>query len=135
MAYQFPQPYTGAYIKGLFDKIVSAMNLTGIIKADGSDFSAATEGTDYTHFKGKIVTLSAAGWSDNQQTVSIPGVTSDDSYAVIAAPDQDSIDAWSESGCKVSAQGTNTVTFVCESVPSEDLTINVVHGEVDFDAT
>ena len=69
-------------------------------------------------------TLAAAGWSGNTQTVSVVGVTA--SNTVIVAPDPASFAAYTESGIRCTAQASGTLTFVCEDVPAETLTVNVV---------
>lgn len=70
-----------------------------------------------------VVTLAANNWSGNQQTVTASGVTADNT--VIPGPAPASHAAYAENGVYCSAQGTNTLTFTCDSVPSADLTVNV----------
>lgn len=70
------------------------------------------------------VTLSATAWSSNEQTVSVIGVSSDNT--VIPGPAPTSHTAYAEAGVYCSAQATNSLTFVCENTPSEDLLVNVV---------
>ena len=69
------------------------------------------------------VTLSASGWSSNQQTVTATGVTADNT--VIPGPAPASHAAYAECGVYCSAQAANALTFTCDSVPSADLTVNV----------
>lgn len=69
-------------------------------------------------------TLAAAGWSGNTQTVSVGGVTA--SNTVIVAPDPAIFSTYTESGIRCTAQASGTLTFVCEDVPAETLTVNVV---------
>lgn len=69
------------------------------------------------------VTLSASGWANNQQTVTVTGVTADNT--VISGPAPASHAAYAESGVYCSAQAANALTFTCDSVPSADITVNV----------
>lgn len=72
----------------------------------------------------KTASLTMAGWSNNQQTVTVQGVTTNSS--VIVSPDADSFTAYGEAGIYCSAQATNSLTFTCESVPTAALTVNVL---------
>lgn len=72
------------------------------------------------------VTLAADGWADNQQTVTVTGVTADEENChVIPTPAPASRNAYAEAGICCSVQGDGTLTFTCESVPSEAITVNV----------
>ena len=70
------------------------------------------------------VTLSASGWSENRQTVSVPGVTVDNTVLVTPAPG--SYVAYGEAVVYCSAQGSGTLTFTCGELPTADLTANVL---------
>ena len=70
------------------------------------------------------VPLPADGWSDNAQTVSVAGVTENDTVIISPAPASKS--AYGEAGVYCSAQTEGSLTFACESVPTEGLTANVV---------
>lgn len=74
--------------------------------------------------KGVAATLPASGWTDNAQTVAIVGVTADNNVVVGPAPA--SREAWTDAGIYCSAQSNGTLTFVCGSVPAENVTANVV---------
>ena len=69
-------------------------------------------------------TLSAAGWSNLAQTVNVSGVTSDNT--VIISPAAASHVAYSEANVRCTAQASGKLTFTCDDVPSEALTVNVV---------
>jgi len=92
---------------------------TGAVTAEGAleKLGAQAQHTPAT------VNLTANGWADNQQTVSVPGVTADST--VIPGPAPDSYVAYAENGVYCSAQAANSLTFTCDSVPSADLTVNV----------
>ena len=70
------------------------------------------------------VSLSSSGWSNNQQAVTVNGVTT--SNDVIVAPDPASIATYGECGVYCSAQASNKLTFKCISKPASNLTVNVL---------
>lgn len=70
------------------------------------------------------VTLTTAGWSNNEQTASVNGVTVDNT--VIVGPSPTSQDVWAKAGVKCTAQAANSLTFTCKSVPTVDLTGYVI---------
>lgn len=92
---------------------------TGASTAEGA---RATLGAQAQH-TAVPVTLSASGWANNQQTVTVAGVTADNT--VIPGPAPASHAAYAESGVYCSAQAANALTFTCDSVPSADITVNV----------
>lgn len=69
-------------------------------------------------------TLSVAGWSNNTQTISVTGVTA--SNTVIVAPAPASTTDWTDGGIYASAQGAGTLTFTCDTVPTNAITVNVL---------
>ena len=75
---------------------------------------------------GVSVTLQASGWDAdaNTQTVSVSGVTATANCIITAAPD--SYMAYAEAGVRCTAQGAGTLTFACETVPTADVTANVL---------
>lgn len=76
----------------------------------------------------QVITLSASNWSNKQQTVSVAGLSKDDT--VFSTPDAGSRELYVESNVKLSAQGDGTLTYVCEDVPASNLTINVTYFPV-----
>ena len=71
------------------------------------------------------VVLPAESWADNAQTVNVAAVTADNTVIVSPAPAADNYAAYTENAIRCTAQGAGTLTFVCESAPSVDVTINV----------
>lgn len=69
------------------------------------------------------VTLTAAGWSDNTQTVTVSGVTADNMVIVTYAPGSRA--AWTDADIYCSAQAANALVFTCSDVPTTDVTANV----------
>ena len=63
-------------------------------------------------------------WSNNEQTVSATGVTS--SNTVIVSPVPADMDDYTSNKVKCSAQGSGTLTFECDTTPTDDIDVNVV---------
>lgn len=71
------------------------------------------------------VTLTAASWSDNTQTVSVTGVTATNNV-VVSPSDRDSTTAWADGEVLCSGQGDGTLTFTCAETPTSDINVSVV---------
>lgn len=84
--------------------------------------------------KAVSVTLTAAGWnsSTKKQTVTVPGVLADTSTQVIwvTQTTEAAIDAYLEAGIVPVAQAANAVTLRADTVPTADITVNIVVQEV-----
>lgn len=80
------------------------------------------------------VTLTAAGWnsSTKKQTVTVPGVLADTSKQVIwvTQTTEAAIDAYLEAGIVPVAQAANAVTLRADTVPTVNITVNIVVQEV-----
>ena len=68
--------------------------------------------------------LLSSGWVSNEQTVNVTGVTTDNTVFVAPAPA--SADDYSAAGIICTAQGTGTLTFTCDTLPTNNITVNVV---------
>lgn len=75
---------------------------------------------------GVTVTLSASGWTDKTQTVSVTGVTASNVVFVGAGEDKDNQTAYAKAGITCTGQAAGTLTFTCDTVPTADITANVV---------
>lgn len=64
------------------------------------------------------------GWSSNTQTVNVTGVTANN--VVMVSPSPVSATEYAQCGILCTAQAAGTLTFTCTSVPTNDLTVNVV---------
>ena len=69
-------------------------------------------------------TLTTAGWSSKEQTVSVTGVTA--SNTIIVSPAPANINDYALCSIYCSAQGSGTLTFKCNTVPSDAITVNVL---------
>ena len=112
-----------------------APSAPGVASAGTSDDAARA---DHVHPserpKAAQVTLTAAGWdsSTKKQTVTVSGVLADTSKQVIwvAFASETALDAYMDAGIVPVAQGANTVTFRADTVPTADITVNIVVQEV-----
>lgn len=69
-------------------------------------------------------TLAVADWSSNTQTVTVTGVTA--SNIVFVSPAPASASDYASAGIICTAQGTDSLTFTCTTVPTNAITVNVV---------
>lgn len=74
--------------------------------------------------KAVTVTLSASGWNDSSQTVSVSGATATNTIMVSSSPEN--LSAYNEAGIYCSAQGSGNLTFNCETTPSTDVNANIM---------
>ena len=70
------------------------------------------------------IILPASGWSNMMQTVSVNGVTEDNSIIPVPAPENHTV--YCEAGVYCSAQSNGTLTFICSETPEVALTVNVL---------
>lgn len=102
----------------------------------GTSYNAAR--ADHVHPserpKATQVTLTAAGWdsSTKKQTVTVSGVLADTSKQVIwvAFASETALDAYMDAGIVPVAQAENAVTLRADTVPTADITVNIVVQEV-----
>lgn len=73
---------------------------------------------------GTQVTLPAAGWSSNRQTVFVNGVLADSN--VIVSYDPASQAAWEAANISAVDQADGTITFKCDTVPGSAITANIL---------
>ena len=74
-----------------------------------------------------LVTLTTSGWSSNTQTVTVSGVVAPETAQLITpTPAIASQSAYYEAGIMCTNQGTNSLTFTCQTVPTSNLTVYVV---------
>ena len=75
----------------------------------------------------RTATLTTSGWSNNAQTVTVQGVSADTSAQLIyvSPASKAAATAWGEAGVFCAGQDANSLTFVCDSVPSSNITVNI----------
>lgn len=70
------------------------------------------------------ITLTAAGWSSNTQTVTVTGMTA--TGVVLVSPDPTDQADYTSGGVLCTAQGSGTLTFTCATTPTNDIDVNIV---------
>lgn len=70
------------------------------------------------------ITLTAAGWSNGSQTVSVSGITS--TGVVFVSPDPTDQADYTTAGILCTSQATDSLTFTCDTTPSSDISVVVV---------
>jgi len=90
---------------------------------DGNKYQFAWGGW-WVSMSTTTVTLTSAGWSSWEQTVSATWVTA--SNTVIVSPAPASIGDYADWGVYASAQWSGTLTFTAETEPENDIVVNVL---------
>ena len=101
------------------------ISASGMLKGTGSAVQAATKGTDYGALS-FTVTLAAASWSSNAQTVSNANFLAT-GYAFMVSPESSSFADYA--AAVIYADDVTTdggMTFHCGTTPTADLTVNIV---------
>lgn len=73
----------------------------------------------------KTVQLTTSGWSSNQQTVNVSGVTANNLIIVSPDPATSNYSAYTQSEVRCTAQSAGKLTFTCKKTPSAAITVNV----------
>lgn len=102
-------------------KLAAGAVETAKIKAEAVTAEKIAEGATHTD---ATVTLTAAGWSSNTQTVNVPNIKANST--VIVSPAPASFKVYGEAGVYCSAQAEGKLTFTCDSVPTAAIIVNVV---------
>lgn len=72
----------------------------------------------------KTISLLATEWNNMTQSVSVSNVTEDS--IVIINPTSQSYSSYCDAGVRCSAQSSQTLTFVCNRVPTSELSVSVL---------
>lgn len=92
-----------------------------------NDISDTLEKLDRKGAVSSLVTLTAAGWSGGQQTVSIHGVSANEGEQLITpVPAAASQSAYYDAGIRLTAQAANQLTFTADTAPTVNLSVYVV---------
>ena len=81
------------------------------------------------------VTLTASGWDSTAltQTVTVTGILADETKQLIqATPAPASMSDITEAGAYCSAQGANSLTFTCTTVPTSDIVFNIAFQDAEY---
>lgn len=98
----------GAYVKAMLDV---------------KNGYAYLQNTGASAFGSTVELLPGASWSDNMQTVTVPGVKADSLVFVSASPE--SYDAYCAAVVRCSGQENGALTFTCEDIPDGVIFANV----------
>lgn len=104
------------------------MNSTNMTSSEVTDFVESLDisggGSSVPTFNTATITLTTAGWSNNSQTVTVQGVTA--SNIVIVNPAPASYDEYVVDNVRCTGQSANSLTFTCDFVPNEAITVSVI---------
>ena len=77
------------------------------------------------------ITLTTAGWADNQQTVTLTGVSADeDSQFILPTPATASRTMYNDCDIQCITQAANSLTFSCATVPTDALSVYILLMDV-----
>lgn len=126
-------PLTAGDVGALAD---TGGDLTGELRMNGQPISGLNPPTENTHaankgyvdgrFISKTVTLSPSGWSNGTISVLVPDVTKDADVIVSPEPSTENWEAYTGSGIRAVSTGDGYVSFTCESVPVDNVKVNVM---------
>lgn len=94
----------------------------------GGQFIITNTGVSETGAKYVVVDLTPTGWSEEKkQIISVPGLKEDATKQLII-PTQLStdIEKYYSAGIRISARGDNTLTFSCDTIPTEKIRVVLV---------
>ena len=69
-------------------------------------------------------TLTASSWANSKQTISVAGVTKDNTVIVTHSPN--SFLAYTDAVIRCTAQGDGSLTFTCDAAPASDVNVNIL---------
>lgn len=116
--------YCGTTLVDMTDATATAETVLAGYTAYGADGNLI-QGTAASTKRTEVnITLSASGWVDNQQTISVDGVTT--ASTVIVGGDDGSEPEYSVCEVYCSGQANGTLTFSCTYLPMEDVVANVL---------
>lgn len=97
--------------------VTSVNGKTGDVVLDASDVGAVSQTV-------ATISLASTDWSSHTQTVTVTGVTADNTVIVAPAPASAADYATAEILC--TAQAANSLTFTCTTDPTNNISVNVL---------
>ena len=88
------------------------------------DGSTETILTALKLFNTTTITLAADRWSSNEQSVAVSGMGA--ASLVFVSPDPSYMQSYIKSQIYAKVQSTNQLTFVCQKVPTESITVQII---------
>lgn len=128
---QQAQARTNIQAAGLDEAVLysAAQSLSISQQAQARENIGAASESAYTYLR--TITLASAGWTDNEQTISLDAILGDVTAQYIRAmPATASMPQYMACGVGLYSQATGTLTFQCLSAPTADLTVYVLITEV-----
>lgn len=108
----------------------TATDITGILKGTGAAIAQAVPRTDYAPPSQSITaTLTAAGWADNAQTLTVSGVTatSNGLLRIAQTATTEQFTAWGAALPRITAQVVGSITVtIAGTVPTVDIPVEVI---------
>lgn len=124
-------PYGVAYAIQLGNGTNNTSGTLAVALSTGSGWTnyelLSSDGTIPTARLTKVnstITLTAAGWSSNTQTVNVTGMTA--TGVVFVSPDPTDQADYTSAGILCAAQAAGTLTFTCSTTPTNDIDVVVV---------
>lgn len=115
------QDESGNNIKASY---AAAMSLNGSSLSLNNKNGTALSTVSLPSSTSVTITIAVSDWSSKTCTKSVTGVTA--SNNIVVAPSPTSFLAYGEAQIRATAQGSGTVTFACETVPTEAVMVNVL---------
>lgn len=72
-----------------------------------------------------VLNIPVDSWEENTATVNVTGMN--ETKTVLCSPADSTKDAYISAGVKLTGQGFNELTFTCDSVPVQQIRVNIVH--------
>jgi len=105
------------------DELISLTKGLGLVSTKDEYQYLVNQAPSTTQISGVLL---AAGWVGTTQTITVNGMTA--ITPVVISPDSNRIDAdnYRDADILPIAQGANSVTFECVTVPLVDITVNMI---------
>lgn len=116
--------YGGRTLVDMRNSTATAETVLAGYTAYGADGNLIHGTATSTKRKEVSITLPASAWADNQQTISVEGVTA--LSTVICGGDDGSEPEYSTCEVYCSGQADGSLTFSCTYLPMEDVVANVL---------
>lgn len=72
-----------------------------------------------------VLTIPVSSWSGKTATIDVSGMNA--TKTVLCSPADTTKEIYSTAGVRLTGQNTGTLTFTCETVPSGEVSVNIVH--------
>jgi hypothetical protein len=72
-----------------------------------------------------VLNIPVSSWSGKTATIDVSGMNA--TKTVLCSPADTTKEVYSTAGVRLTGQNTGTLTFTCETVPSGQVSVNIVH--------